>query len=339
MWEATASLPEQLSAAVAAAGQVPGLELSAPITNVVVTGMGGSGVVGDLVAAVAAPQMAVPVTVVKDYRLPAFCGPDTLVVAVSFSGDTAETLEAVRAAAGASASVVAVTAGGALGRLAEAEGWPVFGVPASIPQPRAALGAMAAPALVALERLGLLEGVTARLAAAAGFLATRRDRLVAPGSPAEEVARRIGRTFPLVHGSPGPAAVAAVRWKTQVNENAKSPAFASVHPELCHNEVAGWGQDGDVTRQVLTVVTLRHDAEHPGVSRRFEAVEEVMLEVVADIVAVRTEATEDLARFFDLALFGDLVSLHLAGREGTDPGPVPVLGEIKARLSAPSGPS
>ena len=118
-----------------------------------------------------------------------------------------------------------------------------------------------------------------------------------------------------------------------MQENAKTPAFASLQPELCHNEVAGWGQDGDVTRQVLTLVTLRHDGEHPEIARRFELVAEIMEEVVGDVVVVRTEATDDIARFFDLALFGDLVSLHLAGREGVDPGPVPVLGEIKQRLA------
>lgn len=335
MWEATAGLPEQISAAVSAAALLDGLPVAAPITNVVVLGMGGSGIAGDVLAAVAAPEMAVPVAVVKSYQLPAFVGPDSLVIAVSCSGDTAETVAATESAYKVGASVVAITGGGVLARLAEDQGSPVLPVPAGIPQPRAALGAMAAPPLVLLERLGLLADVTPRLVATVEHLARRRDRLAAPAGPAEEVARRIGRTFPLVHGSPGPAGVAAQRWKTQVNENAKSPALWSLQPELCHNEVAGWGQHGDVTRQILTLVTLRHGDEHPQVARRFALVEEAMLEVVGDIVTVRTEATEDIARFFDLALFGDFVSLHLAGREGVDPGPVPLLGEIKARLAGP----
>ncbi len=332
MWEATTGLPEQMVAALEWDGD--GVQaLSGPITNVVVAGMGGSGIVGDLVAAVAAGEMSVPVTVIKSYDLPAFCGPDTLVLAVSFSGDTAETLEVAERAAAAGASAVAVTSGGSLGELAGRAGWPVAPLPGEIPQPRAALGAMAVPALVALERLGLLEGMTERLAAAAEYLARRRDQLATQSGPPVSVARRIGRTFPLVHGSPGPPGVAALRWRTQVQENAKTPAFASLQPELCHNEVAGWGQDGDVTRQVLTLVTLRHDGEHPGIARRFDLVAEIMEEVVGDVVVVRTEATDGIARFFDLALFGDLVSLHLAGREGVDPGPVPVLGEIKHRLA------
>jgi glucose/mannose-6-phosphate isomerase len=332
MWEATAGLPEQMTAALDAASRLDGLETIGPITNVVVCGMGGSGIAGDVLAAVAGPELAVPVMVVKSYDLPAFVGPDSLVFAVSCSGDTEETVAAATAARSAGAQLVTVAGGGELARLAEADDGLLVTVPADIPQPRAALGAMAVPLLVVLERLGLLDGTTSRIAAAADALARRRDRLVGPDSPAQDVARRIGRTIPLVYGASGPAAVAALRWKTQVNENAKSPAFWSAVPELCHNEVAGWGQGGDVTRQVLTLVLLRHPGEHPHVVRRFALVTDVLLEVVADVVEVWGEGDDPIAHLFDLVLFGDIVSLHLAAQEGTDPGPVPVLTEIKERV-------
>jgi glucose/mannose-6-phosphate isomerase len=334
MWEATTGLPEQMTAALAEASALDGLDSMGPITNVVVLGMGGSGIAGDVLAALAGPEMAVPVTVVKSYEPPAFVGPDSLVFAVSCSGDTEETVAAAASARSAGANLITVAGGGELARVARAEGSPLVEVPAGIPQPRAAIGAMAVPPLAVLEQVGLLSDLTPRITAAAEALARRRDRLVQPGSLAEDVASRIGRTFPLVYGSPGPVGVAAQRWKTQVNENAKAPAFWSAVPELCHNEVAGWGQDGDVTRQVLTLVTLRHDGEHPQVARRFDLVAEVLLEVVADIVEVRGEGTDSLALLFDLVLLGDFVSLHLAGREGTDPGPVPVLIDLKERLRA-----
>jgi glucose/mannose-6-phosphate isomerase len=130
-------------------------------------------------------------------------------------------------------------------------------------------------------------------------------------------------------------AAAAQRWKTQVNENAKAPAFANAQPELCHNEVSGWGQHGDVTRQLITAVALRHDGEHPQVGRRFELVGEILQEVVADVLEVRAEGDGDLAQLFDLILFGDYVSLWLAAQAGVDPGPVPALTELKERLEAP----
>jgi glucose/mannose-6-phosphate isomerase len=226
-----------------------------------------------------------------------------------------------------------VTRGGRLAALAEQAGAPVVPVPADIPQPRAALGALSVPLFTTLEELGLLPDATRQVRLAAEQLARRRDQLVAPASPAERLARRIGRTIPLVYGGGALGAVAAQRWKTEVNENAKTPAFFASYPELCHNEVAGWGQLGDVTRQLLTLVNLRHGYEHPQVARRVRLVGEVVEEVMAGILEVAAEGQGELAQLFDLMLIGDFVSLHLAAQEGLDPGPVPVLEELKARLA------
>jgi glucose/mannose-6-phosphate isomerase len=288
-----------------------------------------------VLAAIAGPRSPVPVTVVKSYAVPAFAGPGTLVLAVSFSGDTEEVLSAAHGAWDAGAAVVAVTGPGALSDAAAAHGSSVVPVPQSIPQPRAALGALAVPPLLVLERLGLLDGATALVADAVRQLQRRRDQLSSDADPAREVAARIGRTLPLVHGSDGPAGVAAQRFRTQVNENAKSPAFSSLQPELCHNELAGWGVHGDVTRQVLTLVALRTSDEHPQVARRFELVTEILREVVSDVLTVRAAGDGPLAQLFDLALFGDAVSLHLASDEGVDPGPVPALVELKEALRQP----
>ncbi len=298
-----------------------------------VLGMGGSGIAGDVLVAAAAPFMPVPVTVVKGYEPPDFVGTGSLVFAMSFSGDTEETLEAAAGAFEAGASMIVVAGGGALVDLAGEWNVPVVPVPKDIPQPRAALGAMAIPPLVLLEQIGLFPGALQWVDQAVAQLRARRDQLVRPGSLAEDVARRLGRTFPLVHSSGDLGAAAALRWKAQVNENAKSPAFFNVYPELCHNELAGWGQNGDATRQLITLVNLRHDAEHPQVSRRFDLVSEVLREVVADVIEVRADGEGDLAQLLDLALVGDFVSLHLAGNEGIDPGPIPVLVDLKRELA------
>jgi glucose/mannose-6-phosphate isomerase len=339
MWQLAAGLPEQVRDAARAAAEVEGLPTGRTFRDVVVLGMGGSGIAGDVLAATAADQMLVPASVVKSYDLPSWVGTDTLVFAVSCSGNTEETLSAAEAAWDRGAAVVTVASGGRLVELAGAHGGAVVPVPPTIPQPRAAFGAVAVPPLIVLERLGLLEGATAQIATATEQLVRRRDQLVEPNSPAAEIARRIGRTLTLVHGGPGLSAVAALRWKTQINENAKAPAFAAAQPELCHNEIVGWGQHGDVTRQVITLVTLRRSGEHPQVARRFELIADLMLEVVADIVAVWAEGEGVLAQFFDLVLFGDFVSLHLSGQEGVDPGPVPILIDIKERLAAAEAPS
>lgn len=353
IFEATAALPEQMAAAVlateGAASQLvearedgdggrrsrrtPGASW---VQQVVVFGMGGSGIAGDILLATAGAVLPVPATVVKSYECPPYVGEDTLVFAISASGDTEETIEATTEAALNGARVVAVTGGGELARLAA--GWraPVIAVPSRLPQPRTAVAAMSIPPLVVLEDLGLFRGARAWIGDAVEHLQRRRDQMVAAGEGGEPatVARTIGRTWPLVQGGGLIGAASAQRWKTQINENAKAPAFWSTQPELCHNEVCGWGQHGDVTRQLLTLVQLRHDGEHPQVSRRFELVAEVMREVMADVIEVRAQGEGDLAQLFDLILTGDLVSWWLAVGEGVDPGPVPVLVELKDQLRA-----
>jgi glucose/mannose-6-phosphate isomerase len=251
-------------------------------------------------------------------------------VAVSHSGDDVDVRTAAGRALERGAQVVVICGGGALDQLAATADLTVCTVPPATLTRRTALGATVVPLLLTLTGAGLLPDPGPSLTAAAAALGRRRDVLVGPHSPAEEVARRLGRTIPLVYGSTGVGAVAAQRWKTQVNENAKTPAFFSVLPDLSHNEVAGWGQHGDVTRQVLSLVMLRHAGEHPDTARRFELVAAATDEVMADLIEVWAEGDDDLGRFFDLALFGDLVSLYLAGREGIDPGPVPATGDVEA---------
>ncbi len=335
MFGFTEALPEQIEGAVARARGLDGLPALEDVEHVVVLGMGGSGVSGDILAAVAGPQLPVPVMVVKSYECPAFVGDGTLVFAVSASGSTEETIQAASDAAVAGARMVVVTGGGELAHLATSWGAPIVAVPTDIPQPRAAIGAMALPPLVVLEEIGLFPGGRYWIDAAITQVKRRRDELAAGGdsSAAADVARRIGATIPLIQGGGALGAAAAMRWKTQVNENAKAPAFWSAQPELCHNEICGWGQHGDVTRQLVTTVSLRHDAEHPQVGRRFQLVNEILDEVVHDVVEVCAEGDGDLAQLFDLVLFGDYVSLWMAVHAGVDPGPVPILVDLKRQLA------
>jgi glucose/mannose-6-phosphate isomerase len=335
MWEATAGLPEQLTGALDAASRtLADVRLPAPgdVRAVVVFGAGACGLAGDVVAAYGDDHSSVPIWVGKGYDAPAFVGPRTLVFAISHSGDGRETLAATKAAHERGAPVITVSGDGALADLARSAGFPRFDFPAGPTNARTAWGGAIVPVLVTLSHLGLTDDAVPSLTAAAAALGRRRDTFVVEGNPADEVAGRIGRTIPLIYGSTGLAGVAAQRWKTQVNQNAKTPAFFAVQPDLSHNEVAGWGQHGDVTRQILTLITLRHRAEHPEVARRFELVVAATDEVMAEVIPVWAEGDDDLARFFDLALFGDFVSLYLAGREGIDPGPVATDADVQAGL-------
>ena len=326
--EVTLGLPEQVAAAAEAAASVTGLPAHDDIENVVVLGMGGSGIAGDVLTVVAGPFMPVPVVVHKGYGIPNFIDEHTLVVASSFSGNTEETVEAATEAAMAGGRIVVVATGGELAGLAA-----VVPVDPSIPMPRAALGAMAIPLLVLMEAVGFYPGARAWIAAAVDQLTRRRDQLAGDDNLAVDVARRIGRTMPLVYGGGGIGQVAALRFKNQVNENAKAPAFHNVQPELCHNELCAWGQHGDVTRQVFHLLNLRHDFEHPQVMRRFDLVSDIMREVVGGVDELVAEGEGSLAQLLDLVLMGDLVSLHLAFQAGVDPGPIPILVDLKAALA------
>lgn len=336
--EAIHNLPEQLAQArkLAADVDLKGLVNAADeIDNVVVCGMGGSGVSGDVLAAVGAPAMKVPVTVVKGYELPVFVGPRSLVFAVSYSGGTEETIAATTAAIEANARLVAVCAGGTLSELASKAGAAVALCPEGL-MPRAAIGALVAPILITLERIGLLEGAGASIDASVAQLIRRREQcnseVPAACNMARELARKIGRTIPLTYGGGVIGGVAAMRWKADFNENAKIPAFWNAYPELDHNELCGWGQHGDVTRQVFTLLELRHDFEHPQVRRRFEITRSIISETLAQVLSVEAEGEGRLAQLLDLVYVGCWVSVYLALNEGVDPGPVDAIMRLKHEL-------
>jgi glucose/mannose-6-phosphate isomerase len=331
MFDLAAALPEQVAAAAAQGAELEHLPDHDAIEHVLVLGMGGSGIAGDVLQAAAAPFMPVPVTVVKGYEAPHFVSEGTLCFVVSYSGNTEETVEAAQSAATAGARMVVLSSGGELADLAAAWEAPHVQLP-DIPMPRAGIGAVSIPPLLVLERVGLFPGASQWVAEAVEQLKRRRDELIQQGSVAERLADAIGRTVPVVYGGDALGEVAAYRFKCQVNENAKAPAFSGAVPEMCHNEIAGWGQHGDVTRQVMTAVRFRHDFEHPQVARRFDLTREILDEVVHAVLDVEAQGEGALAQLFDLVLQGDFASLHLAAQAGIDPGPIPVLDQLKQDL-------
>jgi glucose/mannose-6-phosphate isomerase len=336
--DAVRGLPEQLADAHEGAAALDPGALPRPdeIDHVVVCGMGGSGISGDVLAAVAGECLPCPVLAWKHYRLPGFVGPRSLVFAVSYSGGTEETVAMARDALGRGARVVAVTCGGALGELAAEHGAVHVRCPSGY-QPRAALGALVAPLFVALYRMGMLPEAHAWLVKAQEQLARRRDacapEVTGPANPARELARHIDRTVPLVYGGGPLGGVAAYRWKCDVNENAKAPALWNVYPELDHNEICGWGQHGDVTRQIVSIVELRHGFEPPEVGARFAATRDIVGETVHQVLEVEAEGEGELAQLLDLMYLGDWTSCYLALDSDVDPGPIPAIADLKARLA------
>lgn len=328
--DATLALPEQVEAA--ASVDIAQLPAHDDVANVVVLGVGASGLAGDMLAAVAAPFMPVPLVVTKGYEPPSFVDPSTLVIAISFSGDTEETVQALMTAVESGARVLDIGGAGEMADVADVWDLPWVPLPSGIPVPRAGIGALMIPPMVALEQMGLFPGASSWITQAVDQLKRRRDKLASAGNPAAELARLLHGTQPLVYGGNELGGVAAARWKAQCNENAKIPAWSGRVPDICHDEVAGWGQQGDITRQLLSMVLLRHDDEHPQVARRFQEVVRWTEEVVAGVHTVEAEGEGTLAQLLDLVLYGDIVSLELAALAGVDPGPTPVIADIRTAI-------
>jgi len=330
IWEAAAALPEQLTAALETSRRAFGGDALPPgeaVRAVAAFGEGTAATACHAAAALAAPHLRLPFWVGDGATVPAFVDEHTLVFAVSCAEGT-DAVGAAQEAVARRARVVAVGSDGELAAVAATAGLPWCPVTPGGPLARSALGGATVPLLSALAGAALAPDPTASVHAAAAALGRRRDAWLAPGGPAEELARRIGRTIPLVYGADGVGAVAAHWWKAQVNLNAKAPSFAAALPGLSYDELAGWGQGGDVTRQTMSLVLLRHGGEGPPAAALFEEVRAATDEVMADVFEVEGEGDDDLGRFFDLALLGELVSLHLAGREGVDPGPVPAVDDV-----------
>jgi glucose/mannose-6-phosphate isomerase len=339
--DAVAGLPEQLDAAHELAGS---LELGAlpavdEVDSIVVLGMGGSGIAGDVLAAVAS-SLPVPVSVLKQYRIPAHVGPRTLAFAISYSGNTEETVSMARGAFDAGARVVTISCGGTLGALAAEHGATAITCPEGL-MPRAALGALVAPLFVTLFRMGMFEEAHALLVTAQQQLARRRDQCVpsveGAKNPARELARKIGRTIPLFYGGGALGRVAALRCKNDVNENAKAPAFSAAYPELNHNEICGWGQHGDVTRQVFTLVQLQHGFQHERLTEQMRLARDMVEEVFVQVLDVEAEGEGRLAQLLDLMYLGTWTSCYLALENDVDPGPIDAIAQLKAALGPHAG--
>ncbi len=324
---------EQCRAGYGLGRETEGLPDADGLTAIAFCGMGGSAVSGDVIRALYAGRLRVPVEVVRTPALPEFAGPHTLVLCSSYSGNTSEALACFEEALKRGSRLVAVTSGGELARRAREEDVALVSVPGGL-MPRSALGYLATGSLGALEAAGVVpslqtevEETVAELSALAVALAA--DRSV-PDNPAKRMAIAMGDRLPVIWGAEGIGAVAAARWKTQMNENAKVPAWASALPELDHNEVVGWS-DGVGERFYLIV--LRHDGEHPDVASRFPLSVEIAQESGLLAGEVWASGRSALARSLTLVMMGDFTSTYLGLWRGVDPTPIDAIARLKDALA------
>jgi glucose/mannose-6-phosphate isomerase len=287
---------------------------------VVIAGMGGSAMGGELLRALVAGDCPVPVTRVRSFGVPIWAGPGTLVVCASYSGNTAETLSCADQAHRQGARLLCVGMGGALAERAQAWDVPFARVPGGL-YPRAALGYLFGAMAGAFAACGLARPGIA-VECAQGVEAVDRDA-------AADLGRRLAGLVPLVYGT-GPLAAVAYRWKTQLNENAKMHAFSHAFPEVDHNEIVAW--EG-APRGTFAAVMLRSDDEPADARRMIEITAELIAPDAAMVEHVQARGDTPAARAFSMVAHGDWVSYHAALERGVDPSPVERIATLKRRLA------
>jgi glucose/mannose-6-phosphate isomerase len=315
-----------------------GLDRYAPLDegaqhgSLIVCGMGGSAVGGDLASAALGDRLTRPMTTVRGYELPPWAMSDSVVLCSSYSGDTEETLACYEAAGALGATRITATTGGKLAELARADDVPVIGLPSGL-QPRAAVAYMTVCVLEVAAAAGAASRMRTEIDAAAAHAA----ELVREWGPtagheslAWQIAEKVQDSCACIYGA-GPTAAAAYRWKCQLNENSKLPAFTAELPEADHNEIVGWDGAPDAGRFIA--VFLEDSDQHPRTRRRIELTRDLIAPQAQDTIIVESRGDSPLARLMSLVLLGDLVSVYVALLRGVDPKPVTVIDRLKAALA------
>jgi len=302
------------------------------VRNIVVAGMGGSAIGGDLAAALLLGDLKVPMAVHRDYGLPAYVGRDTLLIASSYSGNTEETLTALDEAKKRGAKVLCITTGGRVGAIGQANGYPVVTFSYSA-QPRAALGYSLGLVLGVLGRLGLAPDLSADVEAALADVAKLEERVHegAKTNEAKKLAIALHGRIPVAYGV-GVMGVMARRVKGQFNENAKSWAAFDVLPELNHNAVVGFPEP-PAARDALVVLLLRSERDNPRNQIRWDVTRELLDRAKVPHHTLRFPGSSMLSEVLQLTYFTDYVTYYSALLNAADPSPVTSIDFLKDRLA------
>ena len=303
--------------------------------NIIFLGMGGSAIGGDLISGYLSDEISVPILVIRGYDLPQYIDKNSLIFAVSYSGNTEETLSTLRKSLPLKAHLITLSSGGILQEIAQKSNLPFIKLPSGI-QPRAALPYLFFPVLKVLEKMGLINKkdkdikemleIFTKLSREYGSKSPLKDNL------AKKIAFSLFRHLPLIYGSNGLLSAVAMRWKTQINENSKWPCFWNVFAELDHNEIVGYEIENKINK-IVKIVYLKDEAGHLRINQRSEITKEIIKDKVADYLTCSSTGKEKLSRLFSLIYLGDMVSYYLAILNETDPSPVNCIEILKKELA------
>lgn len=311
------SLPQQIREGVQLGKDV---KVSGEFSNIVVTGMGGSGIPGDLLKSIL-HDSKMPIIVNKDYSLPGFVNKNTLVFVISYSGNTEETISAFKEAQKKRAVIVAITSGGKLRDLARDAKVPIIIVPQELP-PRSAVAYLLFPMLVIMHNSGLakldISGIKQTI-----------EALKNPeyDSKAKELAGHLQGKIPIIYSGPQHEAV-ALRWKQEFNENSKVHSFYNVFSELDHNEITAYQNAKDA----FHIILLRDEREHAQNRKRMDHMKRLLKEKKIPITEIMLKGMIPLVKMFTALYMGDLTSYYLAEKYGVDPTDTHIIEDLKKQL-------
>ena len=309
-----AEFPKQLRQAADSLSSQALPDAVPPHRQILVLGMGGSGIGGRFMSGLLADAASVPVLSSHDYRIPQWVGPDTMVIACSYSGNTEETLAALEAAQRQGAQVRALTSGGTLGSLAQANGWPVLTVPGGHP-PRSQFGWAVTGLLRHFEALGHFAGgaedAMSDIRSSADLLENESGRIQAQAASWVDL---LASRQPMLYGDAAIEPI-LIRWRQQLNENAKRLCNHHVFPEMNHNELVGW-ESGDAS---VATLFLHTEEDHPRTAERMRLCKEIFAKTGASVEETTALGKTRLQRWMYLVHLGDWLSLLMAEESGTDP--------------------
>lgn len=325
MRELIVSFPNQLKHAIEIGENSELVPNQKPISNVLICGLGGSGIGGKIMAQLVSDHCSIPVLTNNTYTIPHFVDQNTLVIISSYSGNTEETVQAMNEAHARGAQIAAITSGGSVLEMVKAHGYNHILIPGGHP-PRSQFGYSIVSQLFLFHHYGLIsDEVYQGYKSLPEFLSNAQDSIIAE---AKAIAEAIKNKLPILYADDALEGV-AVRWRQQLNENSKMLCWHHVFPELNHNELVGW--DGGDERFV--VLMLHSSEDHPRNQKRMEITKEWIEQKRADIVEIHAKGENRLQRMISLVNLGDWVSLLIAEQKGCDPVAIDAIDHLKSELA------
>lgn len=303
------------------------------ISNIIITGLGGSAIGGDLLRSFLQYEIKIPVTVNRNYFLPNYAGTNTLVIVSSYSGETEETISAYNDAKIKGCRIICISSGGNLTVLAENDGFETFKIPKGY-QPRCALAFSFILLLMLLVKLGFIKERDSEIASLINFMEDRSKLYSANennDNPALKIAGQIFGRIPVIYSSNDLLDVVNLRWRGQISENSKSLAFGNLFPELNHNEIVGWQENSKILRNFAIIYLLDRE-DNPRIIKRQKATKQILEHLRGIDLEIKSEGNSKLERIFDLIYLGDWISFYLAILYKTDPSPIEKINILKNKL-------